>query len=254
MSLRELIHQFKWQTLTLLKCCLLQPKMLFFGSRCDRLCMVQFAFISLIPGLLHNLRDCADPDLNSYETKLAQPTSLQSSNRRSLLSFMGLPLQIFGKGSFLWSLYAAQQLDILADFGTKSYLVGSTNSLLLQQKDRYSDILINLDEDTVIITSPSLKSALALTAADRRWIDFLTHEVNETWEEANPSRPSTMQYVGSEEFIRSQFEVYIIRLIASVKFHNFLVASADGPKPMRVSTIRPSISAWTGLVPGCAMM
>lgn len=37
-----------------------------------------------------------------------------------------------------------QQLDLLADAGTKSYVVGSTNSLLLQQKDRYSDILINV--------------------------------------------------------------------------------------------------------------
>ena len=37
-----------------------------------------------------------------------------------------------------------QQLDLLADYGTKSYVVGSTNSLLLQQKDRYSDILINV--------------------------------------------------------------------------------------------------------------
>lgn len=37
-----------------------------------------------------------------------------------------------------------QQLDLLADYGTKSYVVGSTNSLLLQQKDKYSDILINV--------------------------------------------------------------------------------------------------------------
>lgn len=26
MSLREMVHEFKWQTLVLLKCCLLQPK------------------------------------------------------------------------------------------------------------------------------------------------------------------------------------------------------------------------------------
>lgn len=114
MSLRELIHNFKWQTLVLLKCCLLQPKvrpgprlaadgeadpaqMLFFGSRCDRLCMVQFSLISLIPGLLRSLQDCADPELDNNEKKLSRPTSLQSSNRSSLLSFMGLPLQIFGK-------------------------------------------------------------------------------------------------------------------------------------------------------------
>ena len=117
----------------------------------------------------------------------------------------------------------------MADTGTKSYIVGSTNSLLLQQKDRYSDILINLDEDTVTISSPSLKAALALTAADRRWIDFLTQEVNETWDEANPGQPKTMQYVGSEQFIRSQFEAYVLGLISSVKFHNFLIAQGDDP-------------------------
>jgi hypothetical protein len=48
-----------------------------------------------------------------------------------------------------------QQLDLLADDGTKSYVVGSTNSLLLQQKDRYSDILINV--------SPSSYSKSRLT-------------------------------------------------------------------------------------------
>lgn len=123
-----------------------------------------------------------------------------------------------------------QQLDILADFGTKSYIVGSTNSLLLQQKDRYSDILINLDDDSVNITSPSLRTALALTAADRRWIDYLTQEINETWDEANPSRPKTMKYVGSEEFIRLQFEEYILALISSVKYHNYLTTNTQNPK------------------------
>ncbi|KAK7409469.1 hypothetical protein QQX98_008377 [Neonectria punicea] len=230
MSLRELIHEFKWQTLVLLKCCLLQPKMLFFGSKCDRLCMMQFSLLSLIPGLIRNLQDCADPELNNYEKCLSKPTSLRTSDRNSLLSYMGLPLQIFGKGSLYGPYTPLQQLDILADFGTKSYIVGSTNSLLLQQKDRYSDILINLDEDTVSITSPSLRTALTLTAADRRWVDYLTQEINQTWDEANPSRPKTMKYVGSEEFIRLQFEEYILALISSVKYHNYLTSHPDNPK------------------------
>ncbi|KAM5362005.1 hypothetical protein ACJZ2D_012755 [Fusarium nematophilum] len=230
MSLRELVHEFKWQTLVLLKCCLLQPKMLFFGSRCDRLCMMQFSLLSLIPGLIRNLQDSADPDLNSYEKSLTKPTSLRTSDRNSLLSYMGLPLQIFGKGSLFGPYTPLQQLDILADLNTKSYIVGSTNSLLLQQKDRYSDILINLDEDSVTISSQPLKAALALTAADRRFMDYLIHEVNETWDEANPSRPKTLKYVGSEEFIRLQFEEYILDLIASVKYHNYLVANPNNPR------------------------
>lgn len=48
------------------------------------------------------------------------------------------------QGSLFGPYTPLQQLDVLADYGTKSYIVGSTNSLLLQQKDRYSDILINV--------------------------------------------------------------------------------------------------------------
>ena len=62
---------------------------------------------------------------------------------------MGLPLQIFGKGSLFGPYTPLQQLDMLADHGTKSYIVGSTNSLLLQQKDRYSDILINVSSSVL---------------------------------------------------------------------------------------------------------
>jgi len=132
---------------------------------------------------------------------------------------------------------------MLADYGTKSYIVGSTNSLLLQQKDRYSDILINvsslsivciqsltklslfqLDESTITITSSSLRSALALSAADRRWIDFLTQAITQTWDPEHPSRPKTHGYLGSEEFIRLQFEEYLLALLAAVKYHKYLYA------------------------------
>ena len=97
MSLREMVREFKWQTLVLLKCCLLQPKMLFFGTRCERLCMTQFSLISLIPGLLRNLRDCAGPELNDYEATLHKPTTVRTTDRPSLHAYVGLPLQIFGK-------------------------------------------------------------------------------------------------------------------------------------------------------------
>lgn len=123
-----------------------------------------------------------------------------------------------------------QQLDLLADVGTKSYIVGSTNSLLLQQRDRYSDILVNLDDDSINITSPSLKQALLLSTPDRRWIDFITQTVNDTWDDANPSRPKTLGFMGSEEFIRLQFEDYVVALLSAVKYHNFMAKHANNPK------------------------
>ena len=203
-------------------------QMLFFGAHCERVCQIQFSLLSLIPGLVRNLRDCADPQMDRYAETLRRPDSVRTSDRASLLSYLGLPLQIFGKGSIFGPYTPLQQLDTLTDLGTKSYVVGSTNSLLLQQRDRYCDILINMDDNTVTIHSQSLRTALALSVADRRWIDFLTQTVNDTWDENDPSRPKTHGYAGSEEFIRLQFEEYLLALLSSMKYHQYLEQHKDG--------------------------
>ncbi|KAF3937358.1 hypothetical protein ABW19_dt0204497 [Dactylella cylindrospora] len=228
LSLREFIHRFRQNALVLFKCALLQPKMLFFSSKsCEKLCMTQFSLVSLIPGLLEKLQDASDPELNTYEENLKVSTDLRTSNRKSLLKYMGCPLQIFGKGSLFGPYTPLQQLDLLADKDTKSYIVGSTNSLLLQQKDRYSDIIINLDDGSLNITSSSLRNALTLTAADRRWINILTQTVLDSWDDADPSRPKTMGFNGSEDFIRLQFEEYILALLSSVKYSAYLAKFGD---------------------------
>lgn len=73
---------------------------------------------------------------------------------------------------------------------------------------------------------------MALSTADRRWIDFITQSVNETWDESNPGRPKTMGYVGSEEFIRLQFEEYLLSLVSAVKCHTYLAEHSNNPKVM----------------------
>ncbi|KAK3074780.1 hypothetical protein LTR53_002512 [Teratosphaeriaceae sp. CCFEE 6253] len=228
LSLREMVHQYKWQMLVLFKCLLLQPKMLFFGSHCERVCQVQFSLLSLIPNLVKNLRDCADPQMDVYAETLHKPDSVRTSDRSSLLAYLGVPLQIFGKGSVFGPYTPLQQLDILTDLDTKSYMVGSTNSLLIQQKDRYCDVLVDLDENVMSVLSPTLRTAVTLSAADRRWIDFLTQQVSETWDDTDPSRPKTHGYAGSEEFIRLQFEEYLLALLSAEKYHQFLTTHKEG--------------------------
>ncbi|EXJ95136.1 hypothetical protein A1O1_00255 [Capronia coronata CBS 617.96] len=238
LSLRELIYEFRHQTLALVKCLLLQRKMLFYGSKCERLCMMQFALISVIPGLVRNLQDAADPSLDSYAQTAVRATALKTSERGSLLAYMGLPLQIFGRGSFFGPYTPLQQLDILADYDTKSYVVGSTNSLLLQHKERYSDILINLDEsNSVTVTSPSLRTALALSAADRRWIDQLTQTVLDTWDPENPSRPKNLGYAGSEDAIRLQFEEYLLSLLSSMAYQVYHESTGEVGIPASIANI-----------------
>jgi hypothetical protein len=144
------------------------------------------------------------------------------------MNYMGIPLQLFGKGSVFGPYTPLQQLDVLTDLETKSYVVGSTNSLLIQQKNRYCDVLVDLDDNSVNILTPALRSALSLTIADRRWIDFITQQVNDTWDDADPGRPKTHGYAGSEEFIRLQFEEYLTALLASEKDHRYLVQHKGG--------------------------
>lgn len=207
--------------------------MLFFGSHCEQVCQVQFSLLSLIPGLIRNLQDCAAPHLNRYARTVRAQDSVRTSDRASLLAYMGLPLQIFGKGSLFGPYTPLQQLDTLTDEGTKSYILGSTNSLLLSQKERYCDIIINLDENLIEVLSPSLRHATTLSTADRRWMDFLTQAVNDTWDESDPSRPKTHGYAGSEEFIRLQFEEYLFAFLSAEKYHQYLSKqSAGDPKAL----------------------
>ncbi|KAK5074713.1 hypothetical protein LTR64_000918 [Lithohypha guttulata] len=236
LSLRELLHELRHLTLILVKCLLLQKRVLFFGTRCERLCMTQFALVSLIPHLLDNLQDCASPKLNTYVKTVSRATNLRTSERSSLLAYMGLPLQVFGEHSFFSPYTPLQQLDFLSSPSAKSYLAGSTNVLFLSQRDlvnsgdpqqmknRYCDILVNLDEvslsSKITILDPALRSALSLSAADRRWIDHLTQTVLDTWNPADPSRPTTHGYQGSEDAIRLSFEEYILSFVSSVAYKN----------------------------------
>lgn len=74
--------------------CILTLQMLFFGTRCERLCMIQFSLISLIPGLIDALQDCADPSFDSYAETVEKPTSLKTSDRSSCKLCLWLHLEM----------------------------------------------------------------------------------------------------------------------------------------------------------------
>ena len=47
--------------------------------------------------LLSNLHDAAVPELDTRAAATSKPSSLRTSDRRSLLTYAGLPLNLFGK-------------------------------------------------------------------------------------------------------------------------------------------------------------
>ena len=110
---------------------------------------MQYSLLSLIPLLLSYLDDSGDPKLGNLTDTLKRATSLKTSDRMSLLSYMGLPLQIFCQGMFFGPYTPLQQIDMLEDDGTRGYLIGSTNSLFLQRRERHADIVVNVPPNTL---------------------------------------------------------------------------------------------------------
>ena len=53
--------------------------------------------LTSMPGLLHNLDDSGSPPLAYRAQTLQRPNSLKTSDPKSMLAYMGLPLDLFGK-------------------------------------------------------------------------------------------------------------------------------------------------------------
>ena len=151
-NLREIVLKFKHKTLVLLKLLLLQKRILFFGYKplskhplypVERLCTFQYSLVSLIPNLLNFLSHAASPDLPPVFGN-RPVTSLRTSDRESLLRYVGMPLDLFGKTAFFQPYMPLQQIDILSKPSTNSFLAGTTNAVFTQQKNIKLDVIVNV--------------------------------------------------------------------------------------------------------------
>ncbi|CAE6505086.1 unnamed protein product [Rhizoctonia solani] len=216
-SLRELVHKFRHRTLTLLKLLMLQKRIMLYGHPVERLCTYQYSLVSLIPGLLLALEDAGAPAFDRRVGQTERPSELRTSDRKSMLRFMGLPLNLFGGGAFFQPYMPLQQVDMLK---SEAWLCGTTNTIVTQQKNSVPDLL--LETGTFEFSNPTVERQGALTAADRKFIDDLVKDVNEGWNDADPSRPLGMQFKGSDDYLRAKFEEYIYTALSTVKYADFL--------------------------------
>ncbi|SCV04484.1 LAMI_0H16512g1_1 [Lachancea mirantina] len=235
LCLRRIVYDFKKDVLTILKAMLLEKKILIYGSDVEDLCNLQFGLISLIPDLILNLQDCGSPQLETYRRNLTMINSFKSSDRQSVLKFLGFPLQIFGEGGFFSPYTPLQQMDDLQASDAKFFVVGTSNSLILGQRDVVCDLLVNVNTKTVEILSKdkTFQQCLHQSFRDRRWMNTLVTNVTNTWNENDPFTPKNSQYEGSEDYIRLQFEEYLTGLLSSVKLDIFLQTYRENDMAMK---------------------
>lgn len=228
LSLKEFIHSFRRNALVIFKSILLEKKILFFSKNIEKLCNVQLSLITLIPNLITNLNDCGSPYLNFNEFNLLKSLNLKTSNRYSLLTFLGLPLQIFGFDGIFNPYTPLQQLDdITKKDKIKHYIIGTSNDLLLGQKEKYCDLLINLDNCNIEFVNKELAPVLSLSSQDKKFIDLVIKNVEHFYYNGPQATDGEIEeaetsFNGSEDYIRLSFEDYLLGLLSSVKYDKFL--------------------------------
>ncbi|CDS01451.1 related to AVL9-protein involved in exocytic transport from the Golgi [Sporisorium scitamineum] len=235
-SLRELVHKWRFKTLMLVKLLLLQRRVMFFGYPVEQLCNYQYSLVSLLPGLLLSLQDAGDPQLHTRAGRVEKADSLRSSDRKSLLKFLGMPLDIFGEDAFFQPYCPLQQIDLLK---SRTWLVGTSNSIFKQQRDCKIDVIVDLEHAHLEFQDPRLHQIVNLTPEDRKWMDEVISSVVETWNPADPTRPTSMGFHGSDDYLRIRFEDYICAMLSSTKYADFLAKS----DPEQVAIQAPDASA-----------
>ncbi|KAH3663901.1 hypothetical protein WICMUC_005891 [Wickerhamomyces mucosus] len=214
LNLQSIIKKFNKNSLVIFKSLLLEKKLAFYSANSTILCKFQLSFISLIPNLINNLLDSSSSSLNNYSKSLKITTSFQSSDRNSVLQFAGLPLQIFGEGGIFNPYSPLQQFDELQQ-QCRFYLIGSSNAMLLNRKSQMADVLINIDTASVEILNQDLIQPLLLTSFDKKWINQLYQSVIQSQNDN-----TNTNFLGNDDYIRWQFEDYLLGLLSTVKFDN----------------------------------
>lgn len=132
----------------------------------------------------------------------------------------GLPLQIFTRGSFCLPYLSISYLDLLSDVRVRSFVIGATNFLFKQRKEMY-DIVVDMEENTIIINDPNLKKHLSLTTEDLRFMDYLSRhvklEAGQTRDDSDLISQDITKWVGGDEWIRYNFRLYTLYLLKAAK-------------------------------------
>lgn len=258
LNLQLLVLKLKRNLLVLFKALILgEARVLVFSKELNMLSNFQYSLIGLMPTLLLHLKDCGFPLLEKETKHLEISSGLKSSDRGSMMKFLGLPLPIFSKGGVFQPYMTLQQSDYLSNNNCESFVIGASNDIILDDKEKKFDIVVYLDENDhglfsqggckFEILNKQMKDLTSLTGDDKRFIDFIVHEVTaqqqqrDTGDEeprADATQNSSMSrnfktvnhnpsmengdYKGGDDFIRSQFEEYVIGFLATVKYDKFL--------------------------------
>ena len=175
--------------LQIVKALLLQKRVLLCGLPAKMVCKGVLSILSLFP--------------KSAEA-LACPGQTEPDE-------CGFPLKIFVSPFSVQPYMCLQQMDMLAN-ENEHLLIGVTNPLFQKQHSKFCDLYVNLETGLVDISDPKLRTSLYLTTADLRFCDYMSESVQEA---LSNTTANISHWFGSDEWVRSQYRLYMVSLLAT---------------------------------------
>ena len=201
-SNRDLVLAYHHRLLQLFKALLLQKRVLVYGSPSLQLCTSVLSIMSLFPNSLQKFARLKS-DLSNLE------------------------LNVFSNASSFQPYLCLQQMEELRG-SSRCILAGVVNPLFEKQRTRLCDVFADMSSGQIMITKPSLKSALHLSTADLRFCSLLSETVSEQVTERS-------DWLGSDAWIRAQFKLYLISLLKT---------SLKGEETAKEEFYQDFMSAW----------
>jgi hypothetical protein len=63
---------------------------------------------------------------------------------------------------------------------------------------------MQLETGQLEFRNPALERTVGLTAADRKWMDEVVKDVNESWDEGEPGGGRSLHFKGSDDYLRQK--------------------------------------------------
>lgn len=189
LSERALVLRHQHRLLQIVKALLIGKRVVVFGAPANDVCTAVLSIASLFPLALEN-----------------------QMNQEMHIDEYGFPLLVLDSPSSLQPYVCLQQLDMLLNSTATSRvnLAGVVNPLFEKQQKNVCDVLVHMDQGLLFIQDSETKSQLRLTSADLRFCGGFSEVLRD---QTSPDEPTAFH--GSSEWIRTQYKIYILSLLAT---------------------------------------
>ncbi|GAM17581.1 hypothetical protein SAMD00019534_007560 [Acytostelium subglobosum LB1] len=236
LSLKMFVSHFGRNSLTLFKLIMLEKGVIVFSSQpINAVCETITAVTSLFPHsydyfVNHNpaVNKSFVIDWQQQHNKQHQQ-HLHSTND---IKDYALPLNLFSSKYIVHPYLSLHQMSILSPANPppttapvsprelsgsggriinnyKGFFVGTSNNLFLKTPPQTTHAIVDIQSSEIIYRDESLNRVMELQSSDRRFIDNIINTINDPQQQTN-------QYIGSDQWIRDQFELYLLCLLSNL--------------------------------------